>query len=90
MFLLWVNGCDLPDPSERVTDVPSPATSNAMYRPSGLHSGAKAFPVKVKPRHRVSLPVVGPDVRARSFRHLQASRCPSGGHAKDARRGRFG
>ena len=47
VFLLWVKGCGLPDPSERVTDMPSPIARNAMYRPSGLHTGSTA-PVKVK------------------------------------------
>jgi hypothetical protein len=48
LFLLWVKGCGLPNPSERVTDMPSPGARNAMYRPSGLHKGALGFPVKVK------------------------------------------
>ena len=46
-FLLWVKGCGLPDPSERVTDMPSPSVMNAMYRPSGVHTGSTA-PVKVR------------------------------------------
>jgi len=40
-------GCGLPDPSERVTGIPSPIAKNAMYRPSGLHTSWLAFPVKV-------------------------------------------
>ena len=48
MFLLWVKGWGFPAPSERVTDMPSPAARNAMYRPSGLHTGWTLFPANVK------------------------------------------
>src|ERR1700686_3999778 len=46
ILLFWVKGCGLPAPSERVTDMPS-VVRYTMYRPSGLHMGLPAVPVKV-------------------------------------------
>ncbi len=46
-FLLCVNDCGWPAPSERVNDRPAPLAQNAMNRPSGLQTGDSAFPLKV-------------------------------------------